>query len=97
MQRTPVILLAALVAASGCYHVTVNTGLNDSQTTVQHKWASSFLWGLVPPPVETTAVACGNAGVATVETRHSFLNELVTAVTLGIYSPLEVSYTCAAH
>jgi hypothetical protein len=34
--------------------------------------------------------------VAKVETRHSFLNQLVGILTLGIYTPMHIKVTCAA-
>jgi hypothetical protein len=41
-----------------------------------------------------TAAKCPN-GVARVETRLSFLNQLVSGLTLGIYTPMEIVVTCA--
>ncbi|MEX0945669.1 MAG: hypothetical protein WDZ38_08320, partial [Balneolaceae bacterium] len=38
---------------------------------------------------------CSN-GVARVETRHSFLNMLASAITFSIYSPMEITVTCAS-
>ena len=39
---------------------------------------------------------CGEDGVAIVETRISFMNQLVSALTLGIYSPMEIVVTCGS-
>jgi len=38
---------------------------------------------------------CDN-GVARVETVHTFLNQVVAAVTFGIYTPITITVTCAA-
>ena len=35
-------------------------------------------------------------GVSKVETQHSFLNGLVGGLTLGIYTPIDITVTCAA-
>ena len=83
-----------LVAVAACYHGTVETGLTPSTTVVDKSWASGWLWGLVPPSTVETASKCPN-GVAKVETQLSFLNQLVEAITLGIYSPMAIKVTCA--
>ena len=33
--------------------------------------------------------------MATVETQHSFLNYVVTYLTFGIYTPIQITVTCA--
>jgi hypothetical protein len=55
----------------------------------------SFVYGLVPPPVENVAQQCTN-GVSRVETQHSFLNGLVAALSAGIVTPLQIDVICAA-
>jgi len=37
---------------------------------------------------------CGAAGVARVETQQSFLNGLVSLLTLSIFTPMEITITC---
>jgi hypothetical protein len=51
--------------------------------------------GLVPPETVETASECTN-GVAKIETRLSFLNQLVGLLTIGIYTPMSIKVTCAA-
>ena len=85
-----------LLAASGCYHGTVETGLPPSNQTIEKHWASSWIGGLVPPSAVETAEKCPD-GVAKVETKLSFLNQLVGAITLGIYTPMYIEVTCAAR
>ena len=90
---------AAVVAAfalTGCYHAVIQTGRPESSDVISIKWANSFVFGLVPPPVLETASRCTN-GVAKVETQHSFLNGLVYIITFGIYSPIQLDVTCAAR
>ena len=95
MRRIPKLPLAGLlVAALGCYHATVDTGLTPSSVVVEKSWASGWLWGLVPPSAVQTAAQCKN-GAAKVETQHSFLNMLAGALTGGIYSPMAIKVTCA--
>ena len=42
-----------------------------------------------------TASRCPN-GVARVETQLSFVNQLVSFLTLGIFTPMSIKVTCAA-
>lgn len=93
MKRT---ILAALlcVVLPGCYHATVNTGGRPGGETHEIKWAHSFILGLVPPKTVEAMEECGS-GVARVETRLSFLNQLVAGLTGGIYTPMRITVTCA--
>jgi hypothetical protein len=86
--------LAAALVLAGCYHATIETGAKPSNVTVENKWASGWIYGLVPPKTVETAAKC-TTGVSRVETQHSFLNELVGFLTLGIYTPMEILVTCA--
>ena len=87
-------LLGTVVALSGCYHAIIETGLPPSTQTLEKPWASSWLGGLVPPETVETASRCPN-GVARVETKLSFLNMLVSAITFSIYTPMSIQVTCA--
>lgn len=87
------VMLAAVTA--GCFHATVTTGLRPSGETVEDKWADSFISGLVPPGTVAAGPICGEGRIARVDTRVSFLNQFVSFLTLGIYSPMEIVVTCA--
>jgi len=87
--------LGSAVVLSACYHATIETGLTPSTETIYKPWASGWVYGLVPPATVSTASQC-KSGVARVETVHSFLNQLVGFLTLGIYTPMEIKVTCAA-
>lgn len=91
--RVPAILIAGLLLG-GCYHATIETGAKPSTVVVEKKWASGWIFGLVPPSTIETQAKCPN-GVARVETQLSFLNMLVTILTLHIYSPMDIRATCA--
>jgi stage V sporulation protein SpoVS len=96
MKKIGVVLstIALSVAASGCYHASVDTGLTPNGVVVEKAWAHSFIGGLVPPSTVETAAQCPN-GVAKVETQLSFLNMLANALTGGIYSPMTITVQCA--
>ena len=83
-----------LILLSGCYAGRIETGLPASNTRIVQKFASCWIYGLVPPKTVQTATQCPN-GVAVVETRLSFLNQLVAGLTFGIYTPMEIVVTCA--
>ncbi len=87
-------LATAVLVLSGCYHATVDTGRAPNGVQIEKKWANSFIYGLVPPAIVETASQCPN-GLATVDTQLSFLNQVVSAVTFGIYTPMEIIVACA--
>lgn len=93
--RTLACLVGIGFATVGCYHAVIDTGLAPGTQVIDKQWAHSFIEGLVPPDVITTASKCPH-GVARVETQQSFLNEVAAIVTLGIYTPMQITVTCAA-
>jgi len=88
-------LIALPLLFTGCYHAEITTGLPASNDVYQQSWATSFIGGLVPPSVTYAEQHCSN-GVARVETRLSFLNMVATMVTFNLYSPMEITVTCAS-
>lgn len=88
-------LIALPLLFTGCYHAQVSTGLPASNDVYQKAWATSFIAGLIPPSVVNAEQHCTN-GVARVETRHSFLNMLATLITFNLFSPMEITVTCAS-
>lgn len=92
-------LLAALVAtalSTACYHATVVTGLPEGNQVVEQQFARGFVFGLVPYDSVETKSKCTD-GVAKVETQQSFRNGLVGILTLGMFTPWQITVTCAAR
>ncbi|GAC1651076.1 MAG: hypothetical protein NVS4B3_10980 [Gemmatimonadaceae bacterium] len=89
-------LVVVAIVTSACYHAVIDTGRPSSGQVIEKPWASSFIAGLVPPSVVETASKCPN-GVAKVETQLSFLNQLVSGLTFGIYTPMEIRVECASR
>jgi Bor protein len=85
---------ASLIVLGACYHATVETGATPSTVIIDKSFASSWIYGLVPPSTVSTTSKCPN-GVAKVETQHTFLNQLVGFLTAGIYTPMQIKVTCA--
>jgi hypothetical protein len=95
MPRARCLIIAtAAVLCAGCYHATVETGAAPATEVIHQSFASSWIYGLVPPKTVETESRCPK-GVAKVETQHSFVNQLVGFLTLGIYTPMEIRVTCA--
>lgn len=95
MSRSLTAVVVALVVSVGCYHATIETGRPASTDVIAKPWASSWIYGLVPPATVSAAAECPN-GAARVETQISFLNGLVNVLTLGIYTPMNILVTCAS-
>lgn len=95
MLKKSVILFALAIMMSGCYHAQITTGLEASNEVYQKAWATSFIAGLVPPDMIDATQHCSN-GVAKVETRHSFLNMVAQFITFSLFSPMEITVTCAS-
>lgn len=88
-------IAALLLLSAGCYHASIESGMKPGTNKIEEEWASGWAWGLVgPQPIEAQSKC--PAGLSKVETEHSFLNGLVGAVTLGIYTPMHLTATCAA-
>ena len=95
MRASRWVLLALLSSATACFHQKVQTGVTPSATVVDEPFVATWLWGIVPARPIDVRQQCPS-GVATVETRQSFMNGLVGVLTLGIYSPQHARVTCAA-
>ncbi len=92
--RRTLLLAVTSLTFTACYHATVETGLAPGMQTLEDKWATGWIYGLVPPSTVDTMERCP-AGVARVETQLSFANQLVSFLTIGIYTPMEIVVTCA--
>ena len=93
-RKSSLVVALAVLVTSACYHATVETGATPSTTVIKKSFASGWIYGLVPPSTVETASKCPT-GVARVETRLSFVNQLVSLLTIGIYTPMEIVVTCA--
>jgi hypothetical protein len=94
MRKRWVPATLALLASSACFHQVVQTGRPAGTTVIDKPWVSMWLWGLVAAePIESQPLC--PSGVAVVTTEMSFANGLVSALTLGIYTPAHVQITCS--
>jgi hypothetical protein len=94
-MRKLLVSAVSFITVTACYHATVETGATPSPVVIDKEFASSWIYGLVPPNTVSTAEKCPH-GVAKVETQHTFVNQLVGIITLGIYTPMQIRVTCAS-
>ena len=96
MRGRKLSICALVVMMSGCFHVTVVTGLPESTTRIDEAFQMSFVAGLVPPPeIQAEEEGC-TQGVAKVHVWHSFVNILIGGISTSLVTPISVSVTCAA-
>lgn len=94
--RVSRLLVVAAMAAvfGGCFHYTVVSGAPASDTKIEIPWQKSWVAGIVPPDTIKSQATCPQ-GIASFETKHSFLNGVVRAVTYSIFTPIHPTVTCA--
>lgn len=88
-------LLLLLFSTSACYHAEVVTGRPASDQVVEEEWVLGFVYGLVVPNEIDVEEECAY-GVARVETKLSFLNQVASFITGGLFTPMHVTVTCAS-
>ncbi len=85
--KTLFIAFALSVLLTSCYSQTNIVGKGAQGSTKVSKWNHYVINGLVPVGVLDSKEMAGGASDYTVFTRHSFVNNLVTMLTFGIYTP----------
>jgi hypothetical protein len=88
------VAVAMITITTGCYAARIESGLPPSNKVIKKAFASSWIYGLVPPSTVATSAMCPD-GVSIVETQLSFVNQVVSLLTLGIYTPMQIVVTCA--
>lgn len=82
-----------LIASAGCHQVRIDSGLEPGETTYVEEWNIAFAYAIFPAKVDASGY-CGGRW-ARVETKQSFLNWVVAAVTTAIITPMESRVVCA--
>lgn len=96
MKLFLVIFLSFLCLFS-CQTVTIKPDGGKHRLSTSPNWSetqSFFFWGLVGEKHINTASICHGASVRQIQTQYSFLNGLLTTITLGIYSPRVAKVWC---
>ena len=94
MKRVTLLALSLLAAGTtACYHQVVESGLAPSPTVIDMGNVNTGVWGLSGATVDVRTQC--PSGVAVVATEESFVNALLSGLTLGLYTPRHVTVTCA--
>ena len=96
----PAVLLAAIVAAlavAGCSTTTVVVPAPDPVTEYRERNTTShtFFWGLIQDPQTVVAENCESNSLDNVRVSNNFGFALVTVLSLGVWSPIQVNWRCA--
>lgn len=89
--------LAVLLGLSGCYKATFYQNPYAAPGAHHESWTAFFIFGLVGSQRIDVREFCGPDELAEVRTGGNFATGLVSALTIGIYTPRKVYVTCAAR
>lgn len=87
------ILFASSMLLTSCYSYTSVVGEGAQGNNDTTEWNHYVVYGLAPVGVSDSKKMAGDAENYTIHTRQSFVNGLVSALTLGIYSPSTTTVT----
>jgi hypothetical protein len=93
----PVWMISMTLLFSSCYTYRISTQAQAGTETIKPIHANSFLWGLVQSPKTLTTPNCDSLdvnGMAEVTMKTNLGYSLITVATLGIWSPMKITYKC---
>jgi hypothetical protein len=94
-----VILMAALLALTGCFKTHVRSGSPAGQTPIEYdnRWHNGLIYGIaeLSGPYDLQKVC--PQGWSEIYTETDFLAGFVSAITLQIYTPQRVTIRCASR
>lgn len=90
------ILLATIfVSSQSCYQYRVLNTNNDPATEYQKKVMWSYAWGLVNKPKDFHVPNCTTSNaIDELQFSKKFSHSVLTVLTAGIVSPVEVKWKC---
>lgn len=92
------LVMAVLFLLSSCYSYRISTNA-QAGTEATTTTANAYFWGLVQTPKNgITTPNCDSLnvnGMAEVQIKTNLGYALITVVTLGIWSPMKVSWKCS--
>jgi hypothetical protein len=95
MGKRFVSALALGLCLTGCYHYRLNPQNVTPAVRVPRRTVHSLAWGLVQTNLDDKGVCMGN-GVTDVVVSTNLGFILIGVVTLGIWVPSQVEFSCAA-
>ncbi len=99
-QRSIAVAALALTLQS-CYHYRVSSAKSDPGTEYQRKTVHSYLWGAVQKRdngIDVVATNCDAVNINKLDEVRVTTNlgyALITVVSLGIWSPMQIEWKCA--
>lgn len=87
-------LVALAIGGTGCHRIIIDSGLEPAAETYREEWNMAYAYAIYPANIDASQWCGGRFAV--VETKHSFLNGVVSNITLGIITPMDVRVVCAA-
>lgn len=91
--RNASLCVAMLLVLNSCYSYTSVVGKGAQGDTKVVKNNTYFIHGLVKTKQSNPKEMADGATNYTVETKHTFINGLLTAITFGIYAPTTTTVT----
>jgi hypothetical protein len=89
------LLALTMITTQGCYEYRVLNTNNDPATEYQKTVMWSYAWGLVNNPKDFHVPNCNNSnGLDEVQYSKKFGHSVLTLITLGIVSPVEIRWKC---
>lgn len=84
-----------MLSSQSCYQYRVLNTNNDPSTEYQTKVLHSYAWGLVNKPKDFHVPNCSTSNALDELTfSKSFGQSLITCITFGIVSPVQVKWKC---
>ena len=96
MRKNNLTVFAVLViiSLSGCYHYRVTVPDTDPATEYESKTMHTFFWGLINDPEKQVADDCVSNSIDEVRVSTNYGYALITVITLGIWTPMDVEWRC---
>ena len=94
-SRALLLLVLAAPMLGGCFKHSVRDERKEPGPRATHAWKPYVIVGLAPLGKSTLSASCPS-GIALYESRTSFANGLVAALTFNVFTPITVAYACAA-
>jgi hypothetical protein len=88
-------MLALTVALSGCFNLKYYDSTVPGPGQTHKVWVHSFIGGLVSVGEMDFRGECPT-GVYKMNSNHTFVDLLLAGITAGIYTPMNVVYTCGS-
>jgi hypothetical protein len=89
------LLVAFVLGSTGCYKATFIRDPDAIRGVEYDRWVSFFVFGLVGEKTLDVKEFCSDGRIAQVRTGGNFGTGLVSALTIGIYTPRKVYVSCA--